>query len=313
MKKVLLALSLCFLVFCEPIRAQEDTSWNDEKTTQVNELLDTMHQQKQFNGAVLLAEDGEIVYERYLGVVNDPDGAAITEESSFRLASVSKQFTGMAIMILKEQGKLDYDDPIQKFLPGLDYEGVTVRHLLHHTAGLPDYERWFDQNWDTDSALADRKTAFNKDVFEQFSEHEPERKFEPGERWEYSNTGYVLLGHIIEKASGMPTRDFMQKHIFSPLEMTNAQAFSPGKEFDVKSRVYGLSRLADGGFEANDWNYLNGMIGDGGVYASARDLLKWDQALYTDKLVSEESIAEAFTSGKTNDGDETGLWIRLGY
>lgn len=305
MKNQLLALSLSFLVVCSSTLAQQDASWTEEKTTQVNDLLDKMHEQKQFNGAVLLAEDGEIVYERYLGVENDPGEDKISVDSSFRLASVSKQFTGMAIMILKEQGKLEYDDDIQKFLPGLDYEGVTVRHLLHHTAGLPDYEQWFGTNWDTDKDFDDRKTAFNKDVFEQFVEHKPERKFAPGERWEYSNTGYVLLGHIIEKASGMPTRDFMQKHIFTPLEMSNSQAFSPSEEFNVKHRVYGLSRIADGSFEANDWNYLNGMIGDGGVYASARDLLKWDQALYAEKLVADDTLAEAFTPGELNDGSKT--------
>lgn len=305
MKKTLLALSFISLIVTSSVLAQDDTSWNEAQTDQVNELLEKMHEQKQFNGALLLAENGKIVYERYLGVENDPGNEKISQESSFRLASVSKQFTAMGIMILKEQGKLDYDDNIQKFLPELDYEGVTIRHLLNHTGGLPDYVRWFDENWDTDKERGDRKTAFNRDVVEQFSKHQPKRMFEPGEKWSYSNTGYVLLGHIIEKASGMPTRDFMQKHIFTPLEMNNSQAFSPGKEFNVKHRVYGLARIADGGFEPNDWNYMNGMIGDGGVYASARDLLKWDQALYSEKLVSNETLAEAFTPGVLNDGSKT--------
>lgn len=281
--------------------------WNQEKTNQLDELLQSLAKKKQFNGAILLAEGGKVVFEKYLGVSNANDQTPLSPNSSFRLASVSKQFTAMAIMILKEQGKLDYDDDIRKFLPRLPYDGVTIRHLLNHTSGLPDYERWFRKNWDRESANDQKKMAFNKDVVEQFSKHKPEIVFKPGEKWEYSNTGYVVLGHIIEQASEIPVRDFLQQNIFDPLEMKNTQAFVPTQAFSVSERVYGFRVLEDGENHVdNDWDFLNGMIGDGGVYASARDLLKWDRALANHALVNSETLEEAFESGKTNQGRPTG-------
>ncbi len=304
--KNLAAISfLSFTLTFASAYAQEDSGWNATQNDKLTNLLEKMHEQKQFNGVVLIAENGEIVFEAAHGVTDLKGDEALTTDSSFRLASVSKQFTAMAIMILNERGKLDYDDDIRKYLPDLKYEGITIRHLLNHTGGLPGYEQWFEQNWDTENEFEDKKTAYNKDVVEQFGKHNPKPEFAPGEKWQYSNTGYVMLGHIIEKASGVPTREFMQESIFTPLEMNDTQAFATSDEFNLACKVYGMERQADGSLAANDWNFLNGMIGDGGVYASSHDLLKWDQALYTEKLVKNETLADAFTAGKTNDGTET--------
>ena len=304
-------LLLCWLCCPAWIDAQDNVTtsgaeWTTEQTAQLDTFLETLHRQQQFNGAVLLAENGEMVYEKYLGYADIDAKRQLDPESSFRLASVSKQFTAMGIMLLKEQGKLDYDDDIRQHLPGLPYEGITIRHLLHHTGGLPDYVTWFHLHWDTDKPLAERKTAFNRDVVEQFSIHQPDILFSPGERWDYSNTGYVLLGHIIEQASGQTVQEFLQKHIFQPLQMNDSQAFSTADDFMGSKRVHGFAYLADGmGHEANDWSFMNGMVGDGGIYASARDLLKWDQALYNEALVKQATLNEAFAPGKTNDQQKT--------
>lgn len=305
MKKVIALSFIAILLVGSSAFAQQESAWNETKNEKLSSLLEKMHEQKQFNGVVLLAEGGNVVFEVAHGVADLEGEKTLDADSSFRLASVSKQFTAMAIMILQEQGKLDYDDDIRKHLPELKYEGVTIRHLLNHTGGLPDYESWFDENWDTEKEFEDKKTAYNKDVVEQFGKHNPAPEFSPGERWQYSNTGYVLLGHIIERASGVATRDFMAQSIFAPLEMNDTQAFATTDEFDLKCKVFGMERLADGSLGSNDWNFLNGMIGDGGVYASAHDLLKWDQGLYTEKLVKNETLAKAFTQGKTNDGEST--------
>ncbi len=270
-------------------------------------LLVKLEVEKKLNGTILIAHKGEIVFENIMGYANIEEGTPLRRNSSFRLASVSKQFTAMGIMILKEQGKLNYDDDIRKFLPELPYEGITIRHLLNHTGGLPDYMRLFNLHWDTDNPIIKRKIAFNRDAVELFAKHKPEVLFKPGEKWKYSNTGYVLLGSIIEKASQQPIQEFFQEQIFEPLEMNDSRAFSPNDDFVLDSRVYGFFYRFDGkGHGANDWHFLNGMVGDGGIYSSARDMLKWEQSLYGERLVKKSTLEEAFTSGKLNDGSETG-------
>ncbi len=293
--------------FCAHADALQMAVWNQAATRQLDELLETMHENRQFNGTVLLAEAGNVVYEKTLGVANINEVSVLTAESSFRLASVSKQFTAMGIMLLCEQGKLQYDDDIRKYIPELPYEGITIRHLLHHTGGLPDYVSWFAENWDADKPESARKTAFNSDLVEQFAKHKPGIEFLPGERFEYSNTGYVLLAVIVERVSGVPVKQFFRERIFDLLEMQHTSAFSPGEDFVIPQRVFGFAWTGDGDtHQDNDWNFLNGMNGDGGIYASARDLLKWDQALYTEKIVKQSTLAEAFTSGKISSGEETG-------
>ncbi len=300
--------SLCFLlVFGSQVFAQDPGVWNSDATTRLDELLEKMHDNHQFNGAVLLAEDGKTVYEKSLGVANINDGRKLTPASSFRLASVSKQFTAMGIMLLQEAGKLNYDDDIRKHVPELPYEGITIRHLLNHTGGLADYMALFEKKWNPEKPEPDRATAFNSDLVELFAKHKPDIGFKPGERFEYSNTGYVLLAVIIERVSEQPIKQFLNDRIFVPLEMNHTSAFSPGDDFVLPQRVYGFSWTVDGkSHEDNDWNFLNGMIGDGGIYASVRDLLKWDQALYGEKLIKQATLEQAFTTGKTNDGEETG-------
>ena len=280
-------------------------SFEAESLAKFSARLDKALENKIFSGTVLIAIDGKIVFEKSVGFASIEDKSPLTENSSYRLASVSKQFTAMGIMILKEQGKLDFDDDITRHLPTLPYKGVTIRHLLHHTGGLSDYIELFDKQWDVENDEESKKTAFNQDLVDLYAKHKPEPDFEPGEEYDYSNTGYVLLGSIIESASGQTIHEFFKSRIFDPLEMKDSFAFSVDEDkFNPASRVYGFQWKGDD-HVANDWNYLNGMVGDGGVYASARDLLKWDQALYGEKLVSKTTLAEAFTSGKLNNGKET--------
>lgn len=267
--------------------------------------MDKAFENKLFNGTVLIAVEGKVVFEKSVGFANIDEKTPLNENSSFRLASVSKQFTSMGIMLLKEEGKLDFDDDITKYLPTLPYKGVSIRHLMYHTGGLADYMDLFEKHWDTKTAEGKKKTAFNKDLVDLYSKHKPDPDFEPGERYEYSNTGYVLLGSIIEKASGQKIQEFFKSRIFEPLGMNDSSAFAKDEnEFNPKSRVFGFAWQGDS-HVANDWNYLNGMVGDGGIYASARDLMKWDQALYGEKLVSQATLDEAFTVGKLNNGKET--------
>ncbi len=269
--------------------------------------LESWQEARKFNGTVLIAVDGKVVFEEMVGYCDVEHQQPLDTNSSFRLASVSKQFTAMAIMILQQDGKLGFDDEIQTYIPELPYPHVTIRHLLNHTGGIPDYMSLFVKHWETGKPFRQKSLAFNDDLISLFATHKPEAKFPPGDQWDYSNSGYVILGSIIERASGQSPQEFFKQRIFDPLQMDDSRAFQADEGFELNSRAYGILYNFDGETQRpNDWHYLNGMIGDGGVYASARDLLKWDQALYGETLVKRSILQEAFTSGKLNDGSETG-------
>ena len=309
MRRLVLFIATLLIATSSSILAAElpESAWDSGKLDELATFLRALHEHKQFNGTILLAQDGKVVFEESLGYANIDKNEPLGPRSSFRLASLSKQFTAMGIMMLKEQGKLDYEDDIRKYLPELPYEGITIRHLLNHTSGLPDYIALFDRIWDPGTSPDRRRMAFNRDVVEQFAKHKPPLRFRPGERFEYSNTGYVLLGEVIERVSGQPVQSFLQSRIFDVVGMKDSAAFSPGESFKLKHRVSGFAWTDDGlGHRQNDYHDLNGVVGDGGIYASARDLLKWDQALYTERLVSQSTLKEAFTPGKLADGTETG-------
>ncbi len=259
-----------------------------------------------FNGCLLVVYDHKVIYSKAIGLAICETGEPLTSDHSFRLASLTKSLTGVAIMILKEQGKLDFDDDVKDFLPDLPYEGVTIRHLLNHTSGLPNYIDLVDKYWDTlHINSADRKVVNNYDVYEMLVDYPPPVLFQPGDGYRYCNTGYSLLALIIERVSGNTYHEFMKRYVFDPLEMDNAYVNAiDGKLPESKRAVgFGIS-MEDGSCVEHDWNYQNGLFGDGGILASVNDLYKYDQALYTEKLVSNETLMEAFSVSGLNNGDE---------
>jgi len=266
------------------------------KAELIDRLLRTLDEKGKFNGVVLVSEHSKVIYKKGFGYANYEEKKPNTVQSCFRLGSVTKQFTAMAIMILSDRGKLSYDDDIRKYLPTLPYEGVTIRHLLVHTSGLPDYMVLFDDKWDKE------KLAYKEDVLRLLAEYHPPVDFAPGEKWEYSNTGYSLLACIVEKASGVKFEVFMQKYIFTPLDMQNTVLATGQKDQPIKNRVYGYNSS----FENTDYHYLNGIVGDGGIYSTVGDLFKWDQGLYNAGLVKKSTMDEALTPYTLNDGSTTG-------
>jgi len=273
------------------------------KAQKIDELIRRCHDNGHFNGSALVAEKGQIIYNQAFGLANIKTKEKVQPITAFNLASVSKQFTAMAIMILQERGRLRYDDDLRKYLPALPYEGVTVRHLLTHTSGLPDYIELFDQHWDTTKAPDNKTIATNADIVTMLAQYHSAILFKPGERWEYSNTGYALLFSIVEKTSGESFEQFLHANIFSPLQMTRTLVYSKLKDQKIDHRAYGFRMSLDGKkFIPNDLIYLDGIAGDGGIYSTTEDLFKWDQALYTEKLVKPTMLQEAFTPVKLNDG-----------
>jgi CubicO group peptidase (beta-lactamase class C family) len=300
MKRIIFAFSLILI---------GQSTYGQDRIKKLDSLLTAMHKSEKINGNILIAEKGEIIYKSSFGLANEETKQKLNDNSIFELASCSKQFTAMAVMILKEKGKLKLDDNISKFIPELaKYKNIKIRNLLNHTGGLPDYMELMDSLFDKS------KIATNKDIITIFSRVQPKILFEPNSKFEYSNTGYALLASIIEKVSGQTYADFLQSNIFKPLKMTNSfvytRRFAP-KKIDNYAFGYIYSDslkkyfLPDNLTETKMVIWLDGIVGDGCVNSNVNDLLKWDRALYTNKLLSKNGMKEIFEVATLNDKSKT--------
>lgn len=216
----------------------------------------------------------------------------------------------MGIMILEEVGKLSYDQDIKNYIPELPYKGISIRHLLNHVSGLPDYVDLMDQTWKPELKFDDpeRLISGDADIIKSLVEKKPDILFPPGEKFEYSNTGYVLLAVIIERVSGLPFGQFLKERIFIPtgMESTLVYDYIPGPDPSLPLRVYGyMTDTESGDWHSLDAHYLNGAQGDGGIYSTLQDLARWDRMLYTDELVTRETLEEAFKPARLNNGEST--------
>ena len=238
---------------------------------------------RNFNGSILIAKNGFIVYEKYIGYGDLRKKDSLTDSTSFHIASTGKTFTAMAILRMADSSKLSLADTITKFFPGFPYEGITVQMLLNHRSGLPNYMYFMsdEKKWDK------KQFVTNQDVLNFLYNEQPKKSFKAGTRFTYSNTNYVLLALIIERVSGMSFRDYMQKDIFGPLGMKDTWVF--GLE-DTLTAVPSFDHY--GGLWKND--FLEATYGDKNIYSTARDLLKWDQALYSGTLLSPALLDSAF-------------------
>ncbi|HXV37830.1 MAG TPA: serine hydrolase, partial [Myxococcota bacterium] len=261
----------------------------------VEALLGASRSARTPGAAILVAHDGVVLQRASYGMADLERGVAFQVDTASNLASVSKQFTAMAIMMLAEQGRLDYDDPITRLLPELARFGdaITIRHLLTHTSGLPDYYEVIAEISGVERPL----TRHALDVYSQWGEP----RFAPGERYEYSNPGYELLALIVERASGERFAEFIDERIFTPLGMASSVVYDE-REPEIAKRAYGY-RAQPGGFALDDDDPLNYIFGSGSIYSTVDDLYRWDQALYTEKLVSRATIAEAFESAQLASGE----------
>lgn len=288
---------LLLFVSCQP----NEPSGNAALSEKLDSILHTV---PDFSGVVLVADDGSVVYHQAFGYRNFAEKNPLANTDIFELASVSKQFTAMVIMMLKEEGKLDYDDLIEKYIPGLPYPGVTIRHLLNHTSGLPDYQEVMDQYWDKS------QVAGNDDNIAYLIKYHPAAHFSPGEKYEYSNTGYMLLATIAEKASGKDFIEFSRERIFNPLGMSKTDIRTKEEKLTLPDMAWGHLYVAEkeayihaDSFPAFNYSlWLGNRKGPGRVSSSAPDLLRWDQALYTETLIKNENLQEAFAPATLNDG-----------
>ena len=241
--------------------------------------------------AVLVINDGKPVYQQGYGVTDLRTRNKIDEHTNFRLASVSKQFTAMAVMLLVHDGKLHYEDRLTQIFPDFPPYGnsISIRNLLNHTSGLLDYEDLMPQPYGStkQEGVAQIQDSEAVDLLKK----QKRTKFAPGSRWDYSNSGYVVLGQIVEKVSWESFGDFLHDRIFAALGMDDTIAYQRGKN-DVANRAYGHTK-EDGAWQESDQSPTSATLGDGGIYSSLSDLAKWDVALRHHTLLTEREMQPA--------------------
>lgn len=250
-------------------------------TAEIENFYNKYYNTKGFNGAILVAKDGQILFEKYKGFSNFITRDTINEHTPFHLASISKTFTGMAVLKLWENGKISLDDSVQKFFPQFPYHKITVKMLLSHRSGLPNYLYFMDSLWDK------HKKMTNEDVLNAMVQHRPRMNSVPGTHFEYCNTNFMLLALIVEKITGEYFPDYMKEHVFTPLGMTDTYIFSM-RDTAHYIPTWSVSRP----FPMDPYDCT---FGDKNVYSTVRDLFTYDKALYQHTFLKKSTLDMAFT------------------
>lgn len=295
--------SLVFgLLLILPASAQTQNGQDPALTAKFAEYMDAAVKVNKFSGSVLVARDGKAIFSRGYGMANYEWDIPNTPQTAFRIGSITKQFTSAAIMLLQERGKLNVNDSVCKYVTECPaaWEPITIRHVLTHTSGIPNYTSF--PKWMETKAVMPVTPA------ELLAEYKTKPlDFAPGEKYSYSNSGYHLLGLIIEKTSGKPYADFLTENIFVPLGLKNT-GYDLTKNI-IKHRASGYVRDGDGVLNAA---YLDMLIpyAAGSLYSTTEDLLRFEQAFYSEKLLTRKSLDETFTPFKGNYGYGWGVGKR---
>jgi len=269
--------------------------------------------QSGLNGVVLYAEQGQVIYEKAFGFrdLSKRKKDSLRIDDAFQLSSDSKMFTAEAIMLLKADGKLDYDDDVRKYIPELPYEGVTIRQLLTHRSGLPRYDFLADRNWPNR-----RKPFSNEAMIKMLAEKTPNPYNNPDAVYFYNNINYALLASVVERVSGMHFEDFMRERIFEPLGMEHSYIYSMRDDTAVSVympvEVHGHEVYKKGPVKEQN-HYLNGVMGDKIMFSTVEDLWKFNFALDAQLLLPDSLQAEAFRPGspKWKDNENYGFGWRM--
>jgi len=297
-KFVILFIFPVYFLTCSPTKTYQERGLSD--------YIDSLVRKNDFNGNLLVAIDNEIIYKGSYGLINFDTGEKLNDSSIFLLCSISKQFTAMGIMILKEKGLLSYDDNILKYIPELPYDGISIRNMLTHTSGLPKYEEFLKKRIDINSV------AHNSDIIKMLQEVKPPLLFTPGDQWEYCDTAYELLATVIERVSGISYSDFLNTNIFKPLEMnhtfncitrrSNKQVIANYALPFVYSDSLKKYVAPDSLREHHLVITLDGTQGAGSINSTIEDMYKWDNGLRSGKLISDATLTEAFNPTRLNNG-----------
>lgn len=291
------------LLLALPLLAASRPAADERPNKLIDAIISRLGSEREPGAGVIVLKNGRVVYLGARGIADLQAMRPIDGRTAFRLASVSKQFTATAIMLLVRDGKLRYEDRLTDLFPGFpDYgRAITVRHLLNHTSGLPDYE---DLMPPVDPALPVEEVQIDDRGVLALLEAQASGWFAPGALWRYSNSGYVLLGLIVEKVSGLSFPEFLRERIFAPLRMDNTVAFVRGRN-KVGDRAFGYSR-ENGRWRFTDQSPTSATLGDGGVYSSLYDLTLWEEGLRTHRLLTAEEMKPALTPVRVPGKGPTG-------
>ena len=284
----------------------------EKRTQKAERFFAELNKSMGLNGTVLYAEGGKVLYRNAFGwrrLTQRKEPIQIDDQ--FQLASVSKMFTAEAIMLLHAQGKLDYDDPLTKYIPEFPYQGITIRHLLNHRSGLSRYETLADEHW------PDRGVPMNnEDVIDLFCKYQPEPYNKPGVTFHYTNVNYVLLASVVERISGQHFEDFMKQEVFEPLGMDHSYIYSlrgvDRIKTYVETKVQGHDLFRSGARRAQE-DYLNGVVGDKVMFSTVDDLYRFSIALENNTFLPEDIQQEAFVPGSSEwkRGENYGFGWRM--
>lgn len=281
----------------------------DERVEKIDKVLTELQKESSFNGNVLIAEKGKIIYEKSFGYANYEKKELLSKDNIFDIASISKTFTAVAILKLEEKGKLKLDDKLTKYLPDLPYENVTIRQMLSHTSGIVEFQKPIIRK---EVEGKNVNTTQLKNVFVRIK---PKLDFTPGTKWSYSNTNYSFLALIIEKVSGKSYAEFIDKYIFQKAKMKNSYISESGvpqnKKEKIVERYYRDGILSPIYINAKTLGFVkrykstyNNTVGSGNIHSIARDLYKYHKALQKGKLLKTKSLQKMYEPVKlTNDKD----------
>lgn len=291
------AITIALLLLFTAIAKAQDP------TPKFDEYLNALSGQGRFTGSVLVARDGKVIFSKGYGLANVEFDVANTPRTKFRLGSVTKQFTAAAILLLQERGKLSVQDPICKYVDNCPaaWSEVTIHHLLSHTGGIPNFTNFPD--YQTKMMMP----VTTQEMTARFKDKPLE--FKPGEKWNYSNSGYFLLGYILEKIAGESYESFLQKNIFEPLKLTNTGYDHP--DTILKKRATGYS-LVKGKMVNSAYIDMTQPYSAGSLYSTVEDLFLWNEALHSDKLLSAKSRELMMTPVKNNYGYGLGVQTKFG-
>jgi len=260
---------------------------------QIDAFMQHLHKVAGFNGNVLVAKKGKIVYQNAFGWANYPHQDSLTLSSQFELASISKTMTSTAILQLMERGKLRLSDSVQQYFPNFPYHGVTIRMLLTHRSGLPNYVYAIDDVFRKEHR-DQKKGVTNQQMMDLLAQYKPARYNLPDKGYHYNNSNFMVLGSIIEKVAHMPYADYMMQNVFLPAGMKHTNVYSKATYDKIPTKVLGHDR--------NSWrysvaqNYLDGPVGDKGIYSTVGDLFLFDRALRAGKLIKQSTQDSAYTN-----------------
>ncbi len=273
-------------------------SFAQQKNEALNNLFESRYENEKSGASVLISEKGKIIYSKQFGLTDVESNTPITEDTKFAIGSITKQFTAAAILILQEQGKVSINKSLGTYLPEFatkNYEGVTIQHLLTHTSGIPS---------DNDA----------KEISKNFKNNMPPREianaiknesllFNSGEKFDYSNNGYILLGLVIEKVSGLSYADFLKKNVFRPLKMKNTTVFSHQKTIDGRAKGH----TKDENDVLKNITYNSSSFAAGAIVSTVIDLNKWATALFSKKVISKESLVLMLKNYSLNNNEKVNL------